>query len=36
MQRAMPDEVADVAGYLTSECTGYISRQIISINGAMI
>ena len=37
MKRAgTPDEVADLAGYLTSECAGYISGQIISINGAMI
>ncbi len=36
MKRAgTPDEVADLAGYLTSERAGYISGQIISINGAM-
>jgi 3-oxoacyl-[acyl-carrier protein] reductase len=37
MKRAgTPDEVADLAGYLCSERAGYISGQIISINGAMI
>jgi len=37
MKRAgTPDEVADLASYLTSERAGYISGQIISINGAMI
>jgi len=37
MKRAgTPDEVADLAGYLVSERAGYISGQIISINGAMI
>ncbi len=37
MKRAgTPDEVADLAAYLASERAGYISGQIISINGAMI
>jgi 3-oxoacyl-[acyl-carrier protein] reductase len=37
MKRAgTPDEVADLAAYLVSESAGYISGQIISINGAMI
>jgi 3-oxoacyl-[acyl-carrier protein] reductase len=37
MKRAgSPDEVADLAAYLVSERAGYISGQIISINGAMI
>jgi 3-oxoacyl-[acyl-carrier protein] reductase len=36
MQRAgRPEEVADLAAYLASERAGYISGQIISINGAM-
>jgi 3-oxoacyl-[acyl-carrier protein] reductase len=37
MKRAgTPAEVADLAAYLISERAGYISGQIISINGAMI
>jgi 3-oxoacyl-[acyl-carrier protein] reductase len=37
MKRAgTPDEVADLAAYLASDRAGYISGQIISINGAMI
>jgi 3-oxoacyl-[acyl-carrier protein] reductase len=37
MKRAgTPDEVADLAAYLVSGGAGYISGQIISINGAMI
>ena len=37
MKRAgTPDEVADLASYLASEGAGYLSGQIISINGAMI
>jgi 3-oxoacyl-[acyl-carrier protein] reductase len=37
MKRAgTPDEVADLAAYLASARAGYISGQIISINGAMI
>ena len=37
MKRAgTPDEVAGLAAYLVSEGAGYISGQIISINGAMI
>jgi 3-oxoacyl-[acyl-carrier protein] reductase len=36
MKRAgTPDEVADLTGYLASDRAGYISGQIISINGAM-
>ncbi|HEY6241630.1 MAG TPA: 3-oxoacyl-ACP reductase FabG [Burkholderiales bacterium] len=37
MKRAgTPEEVADLIGFLASERAGYISGQIISINGAMI
>jgi 3-oxoacyl-[acyl-carrier protein] reductase len=37
MKRAgTPDEVADLAGFLASVRAGYISGQVISINGAMI
>ena len=37
MKRAgSPQEVADLIGFLASERAGYISGQIISINGAMI
>lgn len=37
MKRAgTPDEVAGLAAYLISDAAGYISGQIISINGAMI
>jgi len=37
MKRAgSPQEVADLVGFLASEQAGYISGQIISINGAMI
>lgn len=37
MKRAgSPQEVADLIGFLASEQAGYISGQIISINGAMI
>lgn len=36
MKRAgTPDEVADLIGFLTSDEAGYISGQVISINGAM-
>ncbi len=31
-----PEEVADLIGFLASERAGYISGQIISINGAML
>lgn len=37
MKRAgTPEEVADLVGFLASDQAGYISGQIISINGAMI
>lgn len=37
MKRAgTPEEVADLVGFVVSEEAGYISGQIISINGAMI
>ena len=37
MKRAgTPDEVADLVGFIASDLAGYISGQIISINGAMI
>jgi 3-oxoacyl-[acyl-carrier protein] reductase len=37
MQRAgTPEEVADLVGFLASEKAGYISGQLVSINGAMI
>jgi len=37
MKRAgTPEEVADLIAFLSSEQAGYISGQIISINGAMI
>jgi 3-oxoacyl-[acyl-carrier protein] reductase len=37
MKRAgTPEEVADLIAFLASEQAGYISGQIISINGAMI
>ena len=37
MKRAgTPDEVADLVGFLASERAGYISGQVVSINGAMI
>jgi 3-oxoacyl-[acyl-carrier protein] reductase len=36
MKRAgSPDEVAALVGFLASEQAGYISGQVISINGAM-
>lgn len=37
MQRAgRPEEVADLIGFLSSEQAGYISGQVISINGALV
>jgi 3-oxoacyl-[acyl-carrier protein] reductase len=37
MKRAgTPEEVADLVAFIASEGAGYISGQIISINGAMI
>jgi 3-oxoacyl-[acyl-carrier protein] reductase len=37
MKRAgTPDEVAALVGFLASDAAGYISGQIVSINGAMI
>lgn len=37
MKRAgTPEEVADLIGFLASERAGYISGQVISVNGAMI
>ena len=37
MKRAgTPEDVADLIGFLASERAGYISGQIISVNGAMI
>lgn len=37
MQRAgRPEEVADLVAFLASDAAGYISGQVISINGAMI
>jgi 3-oxoacyl-[acyl-carrier protein] reductase len=36
MKRAgQPEEVASVVGFLASEKSGYISGQIIGVNGAM-
>ena len=37
MKRAgKPEEVADLIAFLASEHAGYISGQVISINGGMI
>jgi 3-oxoacyl-[acyl-carrier protein] reductase len=37
MQRAgRPEEVADLVTFLASDAAGYISGQVISINGAMV
>jgi 3-oxoacyl-[acyl-carrier protein] reductase len=36
MKRAgQPEEVASVVGFLASEKAGYLSGQIIGVNGAM-
>jgi len=31
-----PEEVAAVVGFLCSEAAGYITRQVISVNGGMV
>jgi len=37
MKRAgTPEEVAELVAFLASDAAGYISGQIISVNGAMI
>jgi len=37
MKRAgRPEEVADLVAFLASDCAGYISGQLVSINGGMI
>jgi 3-oxoacyl-[acyl-carrier protein] reductase len=37
MRRAgTPEDVADLVGFIASERAGYISGQVISINGGMI
>jgi 3-oxoacyl-[acyl-carrier protein] reductase len=37
MRRAgQPEEVADLVGFLCSDRAGYITGQVISINGGMV
>ncbi len=31
-----PEDVADLAGFLFSPSAGYITRQVIGVNGGMI
>ncbi len=32
----LSEEVAGLAGYLMSDIAGYVTRQVISINGGML
>ena len=36
MQRMGAEEVAGLASYLMSDKAGYVTRQVISINGGML